>query len=204
MQSLLVVLASAAIALFSMIAQALEASIPRDEIWLSTVQEGTMPLREPVKATVVSASRPAVLAIEVRRERAGVLKVGMPVLVQLSGQRLSGRLATLTDEGGQNVVSGTVEVDALPEGTAPGASPSVSVEYDSISRTLFVERPARLGDGAEANLFKVDDQLATQVRVRFGRAGGDLIEIRDGLQAGDRVITSDTTAWSAYPRAVIR
>jgi hypothetical protein len=204
MQSLLVVLSSVAIALLSLIAQALEASIPRDAIWVSTVQDGTMPVREPVKATVVSTSRPAVIAIELSRERAAVLKVGMPALVKIGGQRLSGRLTTLKDNGTQDQVHGTIEVDALPDGTVPGASPSVSVEYDSISDTLFVERPAQIRAGANANVFKVYDQLATQVRVRFGRAGGDLIEIREGLQAGDRVITSDTSAWATYPRALIR
>jgi hypothetical protein len=41
---------------------------------------------------------------------------------------------------------------------------------------------------------------AARVKVRLGRASVNTIEIVEGLQEGDQVILSDTSAWDAFDR----
>ena len=51
-------------------------------------------------------------------------------------------------------------------------------------------------------LFKLNpaDGIAERVPVRLGRSSVNLIEITKGLQPGDQVVLSDTSAWDAYDR----
>jgi HlyD family secretion protein len=51
-------------------------------------------------------------------------------------------------------------------------------------------------------LFRLNPQdgIAERVPVKLGRSSVNLIEIRQGLQAGDQVVLSDTSAWDAYDR----
>jgi HlyD family secretion protein len=42
------------------------------------------------------------------------------------------------------------------------------------------------------------------VRVRFGRSSVNTIEVVEGLQPGDRVILSDTSAFDRHERITLR
>jgi multidrug efflux pump subunit AcrA (membrane-fusion protein) len=46
----------------------------------------------------------------------------------------------------------------------------------------------------------IDDEVAERVAVELGRASVGRIEIRSGLNAGDRVILSDMSQWSEHER----
>jgi hypothetical protein len=48
-----------------------------------------------------------------------------------------------------------------------------------------------------------DGHSATRVPVRFGTVASELIEIKEGLHEGDRVIVSDMSRWSGVDRVFI-
>jgi hypothetical protein len=45
-----------------------------------------------------------------------------------------------------------------------------------------------------------DEQGATQIQARFGETVGDSVKVESGIKPGDRVIVSDMSAYSLYPR----
>jgi HlyD family secretion protein len=104
-------------------------------------------------------------------------------------------------------LNGTVTVDIKLEGPLPrGARPDLNVdgviELERLESVLYVGRPVQgQGEGA-VSLFKVVDggKAACRVRARLGRSSVSVIEVVDGLQAGDEIILSDMAAWEEHER----
>jgi HlyD family secretion protein len=57
-------------------------------------------------------------------------------------------------------------------------------------------------EGGTVGMFKLeaDGVHATRVPVQLGRSSVNVIEVRQGLQPGDRVITSDMSQWDTDDR----
>jgi HlyD family secretion protein len=106
-----------------------------------------------------------------------------------------------------SVQNGTVTVDASLDGELPkGARPDLSVEgiieLDRVDDGVFVGRPVQAQAFGTISLFKLnaDGKEATRVKVKLGRGSVSTIEILEGLQPGDKVILSDTSAWDSSDR----
>lgn len=99
------------------------------------------------------------------------------------------------------VTKGIVKVDVEFNGKTPaGLRPDLSIEGNvvvaTIPSTLYVRRPTFARPGQGAYVYKLTgDNAAERVMVEFGRSSASHIAIRNGLAAGDRIVTSDTTAW---------
>ena len=98
--------------------------------------------------------------------------------------------------------AGTVKVDVALEGELPkGARPDMSVdgeiELERLENVLRVQRPAFGQENSTITLFKLspDGTTAERTKVTLGRQSVTEMEIREGLNAGDRVIVSDTSAY---------
>jgi HlyD family secretion protein len=109
------------------------------------------------------------------------------------------------------VQNGTIGVDVAFDGPLPkGARPDLTVdgviEIERLDNVLYTSRPVQGSDGATVGLFKVvgDGDEAIQTSVAIGRTSVSSVEIRSGLNAGDRVILSDMSAWSEYERIRLR
>ena len=109
------------------------------------------------------------------------------------------------------VQNGTVQVDvdlegALPPGARPDLSVDGTIEIEKLTDVLYVGRPAFGQAESNTTLFKLDAEgdLAQRVPVQLGRASVSLIEVARGLQAGDRVVLSDTSSYDQYDRLRIR
>jgi multidrug efflux pump subunit AcrA (membrane-fusion protein) len=106
---------------------------------------------------------------------------------------------------------GTVTVDVALEGPLPkGARPDLNVdgtiELDRLTNVLFVGRPGFGEPGSVAGVFKLspDGKEAQRVSVKFGRASTSLIEVLQGLQVGDRIITSDMSGSDTQSRVRLK
>jgi multidrug efflux pump subunit AcrA (membrane-fusion protein) len=57
-------------------------------------------------------------------------------------------------------------------------------------------------ENATVELFKIepDGKYANKVKVTFGRRSVSYIEVKSGLNAGDRVILSDMSTYDSYDR----
>ncbi|MDO9319683.1 MAG: HlyD family efflux transporter periplasmic adaptor subunit [Gammaproteobacteria bacterium] len=109
------------------------------------------------------------------------------------------------------VVDGTVVVeitllDELPSEARPELNIEATIEIAHISETKFVRRPVFAQASRQANIYKLseDGAFADRIPVRFGEASSNHIEVLEGLEAGDRVIISDPSAWENHERILIR
>ncbi|HEX7707097.1 MAG TPA: HlyD family efflux transporter periplasmic adaptor subunit [Thermoanaerobaculia bacterium] len=107
------------------------------------------------------------------------------------------------------VSGGTVLVDLaildpLPAGARPDLTVDATIELQRMADAIFVARPVSVQESTRGTLFKVSGSEAHRTPVEFGRASAEAIEIRSGLQPGDRVIVSDTSAWERFDRLEIK
>ena len=102
---------------------------------------------------------------------------------------------------------GTVTVDvaldaALPKGARPNLQVDGTIEIERLPDVLFVGRPSVGQANSKIELFKVneDGKTAVRVPVELGRTSVNTVEIIKGLNIGDRVILSDTSAQDGYDK----
>jgi HlyD family secretion protein len=110
------------------------------------------------------------------------------------------------DPASQNA---TVTVDVgfdepLPRGARPDLTVDGMVELERIGDVVQVARPVRAQEHTAGSVFRLDAGGASRVRVRFGRSSVTTIEVVEGLRAGDRVITSDMSAWDGFDHVQLK
>ena len=108
------------------------------------------------------------------------------------------------------VENGTVTVDvaldgALPRGARPDLTVDGTIELERLEDVIFVGRPVFGQEDSVVSLFRVeaDGAHAARTPVTLGRASVSTIEVRNGLQPGDRVVLSDMSAWDQFDRVRI-
>jgi HlyD family secretion protein len=150
-------------------------------------------------------ARPDRLKAELRipETQAKDVQIGQPVSVDTRNGEIEGRVKRV-DPAVQN---GTVTVDVeltgeLPKGARPDLSVDGIVELERLENVLYVGRPAQGQGESEVGLFRMvkDSDEAVRTRVSLGRASVSTIEVLEGLEEGDEVILSDTTAWDSFDR----
>jgi HlyD family secretion protein len=105
------------------------------------------------------------------------------------------------------VEQGTVKVDAaidgqLPRGARPDLTIDGTIELERLNDVIYVGRPAFGQENNTVGIFKLVSGSSDAVRtpVKLGRSSVNSIEILSGLQPGDQVILSDTSAWDSHDR----
>jgi len=150
-------------------------------------------------------ARPDVLRAELRiaETQAKDILLGLPVRVDTRNGIVDGKVERI-DPAVQN---GTVQVDVeitgeLPPGARPDLSVEGTIQIERLANVLYVGRPAFGQPNSEVRLFRLNasDGIAARVPVKLGRSSVNLIEITQGLNVGDQVVLSDTSAWDAYDR----
>src|SRR5436853_6978954 len=105
------------------------------------------------------------------------------------------------------VEQGTVNVEVafdeqLPKGARPDLSVDGTIELEHLDDVVYVGRPAFGQENNTVGMFKLVAGTSEAVRtpVKLGKSSVNTIQILDGLQPGDQVILSDTSAWDAHDR----
>jgi HlyD family secretion protein len=154
-------------------------------------------------------ARPGQLIAELRiaETQAKDVALGQPVKVDTRNGMIDGKVLRV-DPAVQN---GTVQVDVDLEGKLPpGARPDLSVdgtiEIERLPDVLYVGRPAFGQSDSEVRLFRLDGStdVASRVPVQLGKSSVNLIEIVKGLNVGDKVILSDTSAFDQNDRVRLK
>ncbi len=106
---------------------------------------------------------------------------------------------------------GTVLVDVelpreLPKGARPQLSVDGTIELERLENVLYVGRTAYGQANSTIGLFKLinDGTEAVRVQVQLGRSSVSTFEIVAGLEEGEQIIRSDTSAWDDYDRLRLR
>ncbi len=136
--------------------------------------------------------------LNVPERELATLRAGQPVVLSadaLPGKRFTGtvdRIAPVVDSG-----SGTFRVVSAFNGTEhalqPGMFGRIRIDYDQRADALVVPRLALLDDGEPA-VFRVREGKVARVPVKLGYAEGPWVEIREGLSAGDQIVTAGKVA----------
>lgn len=127
--------------------------------------------------------------------------IGQPASVDTHNGIVPGHVIRI-DPNSQN---GTVTVDVALDGPPPpGARPDLSVDgtvnIETLNNVVFVGRPAFGQPNQTVSMFKIspDGRTGTRVKVDLGKASVNTIQVLHGLNVGDWVVASDTSAQDAF------
>lgn len=95
-------------------------------------------------------------------------------------------------------------LDPLPAGVRPDSAVEAAIVLGRVDDALIVRRPANVADGSSSELFRIRDDTAERTTVSLGRGSAAVIEILHGLEPGDEIIVSDTTAMRQHTRLRVR
>ncbi|MCI0541656.1 MAG: hypothetical protein L0Z50_41180 [Verrucomicrobiales bacterium] len=155
------------------------------------VTEQKVPATLDVQLRVYQNGKESVLAsATVTPEEAKQLKRGQLVRATVSGASLTGQVTRVNDE----LLKATGMAEALVEfRNPPGASATraflpASVELDSAASVVTIPRAALLECSDGHSVYTVSGEHFVRAPIKVGATSGDLVEIKDGLYAGDHVV----------------
>lgn len=166
------------------------------------VEEGQ---RVALGANIARVARPDDLQAELRvpETQARDVLLGQLVRVDTRNGIVEGKVSRIDPA----VSGGTVQVDVelvgpLPRGARPDLSVDGTIEIERLPQVTYTGRPAYGQPNSTVGLFKLVDggAYAVRVPVELGRTSVNSVEIVQGLNPGDQVILSDTSAWDDSER----
>ncbi|PHZ83884.1 efflux RND transporter periplasmic adaptor subunit [Paremcibacter congregatus] len=127
--------------------------------------------------------------------------VGQRVIIDTRNNKMEGRVARIDP----SVINGNVQIDVifsenLPDDARADLSVDGEIIITEITDALYVDRPLFAQSKSKSAFYKLiqDGQFAQRVEVTSGYGSVNQIQIIDGLQAGDKIITSDPTRMESY------
>ena len=128
-------------------------------------------------------------------EGAAALKVGQQVSIKvdaLPGQAFAGhieRIAPVVDQA-SGTIAVTVAADNSSKQLRPGLFCRLDIAYDRIADAILLPKPALQGGREDSTVFVVEGGKAKRKAVKLGRENGGVVQVLDGIEAGDMVITA--------------
>jgi HlyD family secretion protein len=145
--------------------------------------------------------------LKVPAREATQVQAGQKVVVDTRNGTVDG-VVTRVDPG---VTDGTVVVDVELQGALPpGARPQLQVEgtvyISQLPHTLYVGKPSYVKNDAEIAVYKLDpeDRYATRVTIKAGKVSLNYLQVLEGLEPGDRIITSEIAEWQGQDRILLK
>lgn len=188
-------------------ASAEEPSVDISTIWVDTVKRGPMTVQVRGKGTLAHGQGSAnfIARVSIPASISAEMKPGQSAAVESENGPVGkghvsrvGPVPSRTESAVRLDDARTVDIalDAVPQGTAAGLEVMASIDVGKLDNVLFLGRPVNTIANSETRLFKIINNGAEAVRtqVKVGRASVSTIEVLDGLQEGDKVILSDTSA----------
>src|ERR1051325_161162 len=129
--------------------------------------------------------------------------LGQPASIDTRNGVIPGHVMRIDPAAIQGTVTVDVALDGeLPQGARPALSVDGTIELENLSDVVYVGRPAFGQSQSTVGMFKLEEggKSAVRVQVKLGRSSVNTVEIIEGLQPGDQVILSDTSAWDNYNR----
>jgi HlyD family secretion protein len=157
-------------------------------------------------ATVASSQDVRVVA-NLPEAQASRLSVGQVANLKIANVDYKGSVVQISPnaESGQNgpVVPVALGFDAIPEDIRIGASSSVEIEVGRKDDALFLPRGAYLSTGGERFVYLINGDKAIRTETIFGLVDGNNVEVREGLQLGDKVVISSYEAFKDKAEIVL-
>jgi HlyD family secretion protein len=140
--------------------------------------------------------------IKIAETQAKDIQINQPASIDTRNGVIPGHVIRVDPAVEQGTVTVDVALDGpLPKGARPDLSVDGTIELERLDNVLYVGRPAFAQDGATVGVFRLTGSgEALRTPVHFGRSSVNTIEIMDGLNVGDQVILSDTSAYDSRDR----
>lgn len=156
-------------------------------------------------APLARVARPENLKAELRIPEGQARDVvrGMQASIDTRNGVVRGRVFRVAPSAQEGSVIVDVTFDGpLPRGARPNLSVDGTIQLDRLDNVLYIGRPAVGQSGDTVQLFKLvkGTNEAVRVPVRLGRSSVTTMEILSGLEVGDEVILSDTSAQDDFDR----
>lgn len=135
------------------------------------------------------------------------LSVGLQAHIDTRNGIVTGNVSRVDPAVENGAVRVEVELNGeLPPGARPDLSVDGVIEIERTPDALYVARPATGDPESKASVFKVDADgvHAHRIAVHLGKASVNEVQVIAGLKAGDRIIVSDVSQWSASDELRIR
>lgn len=187
------------------VAQTDEAAVNGNSLDTHVVHFGVMPLRARANGFIVAVGDRPMARVAALRQSIPHISIGDKASVRIFIQdaAVSGTVAKIGTAGaGPRVPIEIAITSPLPEGTMVDDDVNVTIEYGRIESTAYMVWGEFMKENSEGVVFKMDPdgKHATRVNVHFGEIAAELIQIKDGLRLGDKVIVSDLTKYNGFPR----
>ena len=140
--------------------------------------------------------------IKIAETQAKDIQINQPASIDTRNGIVAGHVIRVDPAVEQGTVTVDVALDdRLPKGARPDLSVDGTIELERLDNVLYVGRPAFAQDGATVGVFRLTKNgEAVRTPVHFGRSSVNTIEILSGLNVGDQVILSDTSAYDSHDR----
>jgi len=141
--------------------------------------------------------------VKIAETQAKDIQIGQKAVIDTRNGTANGHVTRVDPAVEQGTV--TVEVafdEPLPKGARPDLSVDGTIELEHLDDVIYVGRPAFGQENNTVGMFKLVNGTSEAARtpVKLGKSSVNTIQILDGLQPGDQVILSDTSAWDAHDR----
>jgi beta-lactamase regulating signal transducer with metallopeptidase domain len=176
---------------------ALEGVVSRDAIWADTVKFGNLPVECRALGTIVS---PATAELKVASSIASSVQVGQSVTMDSRrGVMIAGTVARVEPSAAGGPAAVTVSLQA-PLAEFVGVAVDATIRTRVLSDVVYVGRPVFGKENGAFTIFKLeqDGSHASRVKVKFGAASVNAIQVLDGLQIGDHIVLSDMSKYDGY------
>ncbi len=129
------------------------------------------------------------------------IQIGQSAQIDTRNGIIPGHVSRMDPAAEQGTFKVDVALDGdLPAGARPDLTVEGTIELERLNDVVYIARPAFGQANSSIKLFKLDPDgnNATRVEVKVGRSSVNALEILEGLQPGDRVVISDTSALDAF------
>ncbi len=141
--------------------------------------------------------------VKIAETQAKDILPGQKATVDTRNGVIDGHVSRVDPAAQQGTVTVDIALDgALPKGARPELSVDGTIELERLEDVLYVGRPAQGQAESMVGLFRLEEsgKEATRVTVKLGRASVNTVQVLSGLEVGQRVVVSDTSAWDAFDR----
>jgi HlyD family secretion protein len=195
------------------------AKLKRDQVNALQVRAGTSGVLQEISVqigqqvtpgfNIARVADPASLKAELKIAETQIkdVKLGQVVSVDTHNGLIQGEVVRIDPAARE----GTFTVDVylagpLPSSARPDLSVDGTIELERLNNVLYMGRPAFGQNQPTVSLFRLnpDGKEAVRTQVTLGRSSVTTVEVLEGLQEGDQVILSDTSAMDSHTRIGVR
>lgn len=145
------------------------------------------------------------LEIQLPEEYANETAIGTPAAITFLGRDYPGKVTAISPEVVNSQVVATVAFDGeQPQGLKQNQRLTTRLTFESKRNVLKVARGQFLEAEGGRAAYVVADKMAARRDIRTGATSVGEIEIVSGLNEGERIVVSDTTAFSRAKNVMLR